>query len=78
MKVSSPVGEFPFDAERLRIDGLSVRLEGRMGAWPAHVQIEASDAVRFLRLAGPLLAGPLIGVAVLGAVTRRRRSCHGR
>ncbi len=43
MKVSSPVGDLPFKPTRIRVKNGSIHLDGAMGAWPAHVQIEISD-----------------------------------
>ena len=50
MKVSSPVGEFPFELERLRRNGTHLSLEGRMGAWPARVEVSPEDGVRLVRV----------------------------
>ena len=43
MKVSSPVGDFPFAISRVEMtrDGITVR--GLMGAWPARVEVGVSD-----------------------------------
>ena len=48
MKVSSPVGDFPFEVRRVSIRGRRVRIEGAMGAWPAHVEITLADIWRLL------------------------------
>jgi hypothetical protein len=73
MKVSSPIGELPFDPQKVRISDGGVRVEGVMGAWPAQVTITASDLPSLLRLALPALyaAG---GTALVLALARRARS----
>jgi hypothetical protein len=72
MKVSSPVGEFPFEPDRLSREGTRIALEGRMGAWPARVEFGPEDGLRFARLAGPALALPAVGMVVIAALLRRR------
>jgi hypothetical protein len=72
MKVSSPVGEFPFEPDRLRREGTRIALEGRMGAWPARVEFEPRDGLRFARVAGPALIPAAAGLLVIAALTRRR------
>jgi hypothetical protein len=75
VRVSSPVGEFPFVPDRLRRDGTDITLEGHMGAWPARVVFEPGDGLRFARVAGPALAVPAAGLlVVLGLIRRRSRS----
>jgi hypothetical protein len=76
MKVSSPVGEFPFEPDRLRLDGTRLTLEGRMGAWPARVEMEPQDGLRIARLAAPALAAPAFGLLI--ALTLLRRHKGGR
>ncbi len=72
MKVSSPVGEFPFEPERVRLAGGRLRLEGRMGAWPAQVELGPADGIHALRLVGPSLLAPGLAVLVLASLLRRR------
>ena len=43
MRVSSPIGELPFEPTALRVRGGRVEVEGVMGAWPAHVVVEPAD-----------------------------------
>lgn len=72
MKVTSPVGDFPFEPRALRFDGTSVVLEGDMGAWPATVTIDVHDLPRLVRLVPKpvLLALALGGVVVLMGLRR--------
>jgi hypothetical protein len=68
MKVSSPIGDLPFEAKRIRIKDRKVQIDGVMGAWPAKVVIEASDVPSILKL----LARPLFFLLVItgfGVVT---------
>ena len=48
MKVSSPVGEFPFEVRRVSIRDRRLRIDGAIGAWPAHVEISLADLWRLL------------------------------
>ncbi len=77
MKVSSPVGDFPFEPERVQIGRARLTLEGRIGAWPARVEIGPADGLRFAQLVAPLLAGPALGALVVVSVARRRRRSDG-
>lgn len=70
MKVSSPVGDFPFTPESLRFEGGELVVEGAMGAWPAVIRVGRGDVPGILRLCPrPVLA---ISGAVLGLVLLRR------
>jgi hypothetical protein len=79
MKVSSPVGDFPFVAEDLRIEGGHLVVRGSMGAWPARVEIGPEDVPRLVRLipAPVLAAGGLLLIAPLGRLLRRGRRSRG-
>lgn len=69
MKVSSPVGDFPFEARSLRVRDGRLVLEGSMGAWPARVEMEPADALHLIRLVpAPVLA--VAGVALLALLGR--------
>lgn len=73
MKVSSPIGDFPFEARRLRFKDGSLVVEGAMGAWPATVQVEPADLPMLLRLVPvPVLAlvVSLAGVLLLRWIRR--------
>lgn len=54
MIVDSPIGALPFEPETLRIKRTGLQLRGRMGAWPAEVQITYGDVLVILRA---LMAG---------------------
>ncbi len=72
MKVTSPVGEFPFDFERIRLDGARVVIEGRMGTWPARIEAGVAD------IPAPLRAGAVAAASGLlfASLIRRRRRRH--
>lgn len=72
MKVSSPIGDLPFRLDRIRPSRDGVELTGRMGAWPAHVTVQARDALDMARAAAPLLA-PLTALTALVVARRWRR-----
>jgi hypothetical protein len=72
MKVSSPVGDFPFEAKRLILKDGRLVLEGAMGAWPARVELEPKDILQLARLLPwPVIA--IAGITLAGLVGRRRR-----
>jgi len=80
MKVSSPVGDFPFEAHELGIENGRLVVRGSMGAWPARVEIGPEDVPRLVRLIpAPLLAvvGVLL-IAILGRLFRGGRASDGR
>jgi hypothetical protein len=61
MKVSSPVGDFPFTPTSLRYETGELVVEGAMGAWPATIRVGPEDIPGVIRLVPrPVLAG--IGV----------------
>lgn len=68
MKVSSPVGVYPFRAERLLLHRRGFRLEGAMGAWPATIESSYRDAAALIALMPPI---PVVR-RVLGSMIGRR------
>lgn len=74
MRVSSPVGDFPFEARRLRVERDGVVVEGSMGAWPATIRVTPADAPMLLKLVPRELGiGLGIGLAALLASALLRR-----
>jgi hypothetical protein len=76
MKVSSPVGDFPFEPLRLTVRPRQFTLEGQVGAWPARVEFEPRDLIALAKAAGPAAAVPALAAAavlVLGAGRRLTR-----
>jgi hypothetical protein len=74
MRVSSPIGDLPFVPERVRVSRDGVDIDGAMGAWPAHVHVDAADLPALARLL-PLRALSLaVAVGLLAALAGRRRT----
>ena len=70
MKVSSPVGDFPYTPTSIRYEAGEFVVEGAMGAWPATIRVGMGDAPAIAQLVPrPLLAG--IGVVVSVLLLRR-------
>lgn len=66
MKVTSPVGDFPYTVESVTLEGRRLVVHGRMGAWPAKAELGAQDFVEFARLARvPLLTAGVVGLVLL-------------
>ena len=76
MKVSSPIGELPFEPRKLTVRPGGVQIEGAMGAWPAHVEIDARDLHALARLlarpAAVTAAATVIVTGLAGLAARRR------
>jgi hypothetical protein len=70
MKVSSPVGDFPFEVKRLRVRSGGLHLEGSMGAWPARVVIGPADAPALIRVAGTPVAAAIAATVVSRSLFR--------
>jgi hypothetical protein len=63
MQVQSPVGTFPLRFAGVRLQGRSLRVDTRLGAWRSEVTLERSDA--------PLAAAALGLLALVYALGRR-------
>jgi hypothetical protein len=74
MRVSSPIGELPFTAERVRVSRTGIDIDGTMGAWPAHVHVDAADLPRLARLLPLRAMAAAAAAAALAAVAARHRS----
>jgi hypothetical protein len=72
MKVSSPIGELPFELRKLTVRSDGIKIEGAMGAWPAHVQIEPRDLPALVRLLAKPAAVTVIIAGLASLATRRR------
>lgn len=73
MKVTSPIGELPFEPRRITVSRAGIDIDGVMGAWPAHVHLDASDLPALARLL-PLRALGLSVAGVLAALALSRRA----
>jgi hypothetical protein len=69
MKVTSPVGEFPYTFERIRFEGTHIVAEGRMGTWPARIEAGVSDIPAAIRIGAVATA---LGALVAGGFRQRR------
>jgi hypothetical protein len=65
MKVSSPVGEFPFEPRRIELQDGGVVVHGSMGAWPATVRVDPADIPSLIRVVPWPVWATLLGVAVI-------------
>jgi hypothetical protein len=75
MKVSSPIGDLPFEPRALHFRRGRIEVDGVMGAWPAHVEITASDLPALARLAArPAAVIALSAITVLGLARLARPS----
>jgi hypothetical protein len=71
MRVSSPIGDFPFNVATIRVADNGLVVEGEMGAWPASVHVEASDVVAVARAVPKPVW--LVGFSVLVVLVRLLR-----
>lgn len=66
MRVTSPVGDFPYTVERLTWKDRALVVDGRMGTWPARVEIASRDLADVARLARtPITVAGVIALLVL-------------
>lgn len=74
MKISSPVGEFPFTISGIHLHRGRLIVEGQMGRWPANAEIDLFDPEMMRRCAPAALAL----AALAGGLTARqiRRSAR--
>jgi hypothetical protein len=73
MRVSSPIGDLPFEPRKLRLRDGGIEMDGVMGAWPAQVQISPADIPAILRLiAKPAAIVAAILTTVVGVATLAR------
>lgn len=73
MKVTSPVGEFPYTFERIRLEGSTLVAHGRMGTWPARIEVGFADIPTSIRIGGMTA---LLGALAASGLTRRRHRKH--
>lgn len=73
MRVSSPIGELPFEPTRIHYRNGAVEVDGLMGAWPAQVVIEPRDLPSLARLLiGPRTVAVVAAVGAATLILRRR------
>lgn len=69
MKISSPIGDYDYRIERVKLRRGRLEVLGRLGEWETTTILEPADVLNVLRK----MAIPLILGGSLLAVTRRRR-----
>ena len=74
VKVSSPIGDLPFEPRELSVQDGGIEIRGVMGAWPAHVRIGASDLPALARLLAKPAAAAAVGVVITAGFARFVRS----
>ena len=62
MRVSSPIGDLPFQVEAVRLEGRELVVEGRLGAWESRIHVGPEDVPMLART----LRVPLAAVAAAG------------
>jgi hypothetical protein len=79
MKVSSPIGDLPFEPRKLSFRDRRLEIEGVMGAWPAHVQISGADLPAIARvLAKPAAIAAAAAAVIVGAASLGRPKSSSR
>jgi len=73
MRVSSPIGELPFEPRRIHYRQGALHVDGDMGAWPAHVVIDAGDIPALARLVATPALISAASVVLVGVVALARR-----
>jgi len=68
MLIKSPVGRFPFSVTGLRFRSRKLVLEGRMGTWPATVEVDPAEVPTLLVKLGPAVLVPVVSVLGLAGV----------
>jgi hypothetical protein len=71
MRVTSPIGDLPFEVTAVRRDGRELVVEGSLGAWRSQIHVGAGDLPMLARA----VRGPLVGAGLAAAalVLLRRR-----
>jgi hypothetical protein len=62
VRVSSPIGDLPFEVETVRLEGRGLVVEGRLGAWESRIHVGPEDAPMLVRA----LRVPIAAVATAG------------
>jgi hypothetical protein len=62
VRVSSPIGDLPFEVEAVRLEGRGLVVEGRLGAWESRIHVGPEDVPMLARA----LRVPIAAVAAAG------------
>jgi hypothetical protein len=64
VRVSSPIGDLPFEVEAVRLEGREVVVVGRLGAWESRIHVGPDDLPMLARaLRVPIAAAAAAGIA---------------
>jgi hypothetical protein len=74
VKVSSPIGELPFEPRKVSVKDGGLEIQGLMGAWPAHVHIGLDDLPALARLLARPAAAAAAAAVITAGLTRLARS----
>jgi hypothetical protein len=73
MRVSSPIGDLPFEVTTVRREGRELVVEGLLGTWPSRIHIGVADVRMLARaLRVPLAVGASAAVAAVVIRSGRR------
>lgn len=61
MRVSSPIGDLPFEVDAVRLEGRELVVHGRLGAWESRIHVGPQD----VPMLGRALRVPLAAVAAV-------------
>jgi hypothetical protein len=72
VRVSSPIGDLPFEVEAVRVEGRGLVVEGHLGAWESRIHVGPEDVPMLARaLRVPIAAVAVAGLAAYLAGRRR-------
>jgi hypothetical protein len=71
MRVTSPIGDLPFEVTAVRREGRELVVEGSLGAWRSQIHVGAGDVPMLARALRAPLAAAGIGIAALVLLRRR-------
>ncbi len=72
MRVSSPIGDLPFEVDAVRLEGREVVVDGRLGAWESRIHVGPDDVPMLARaLRVPIAAAAAVGLAAYLVGSRR-------
>jgi hypothetical protein len=70
MKVTSPVGEYEYRVQSVRLDRGRIVVAGNLGVWDTTMQIEPGDWLRLARRLAPPAAAVAAAALALRATRR--------
>jgi hypothetical protein len=72
VRVSSPIGDLPFEVTGVRIEGRELVVEGLLGTWRSRIHVGLGDAPMLARAMRAPLATAAVGALAVHLVRRRR------